>query len=121
MSSSCHSTHLQDRDWERDGMVPKGPAWVSSESGRETHASSPAPAYLVAVEGGAEGGLNLCPGLALLPSCPAIWRKGRGSAPTGRGLLRGPTAAGVAPRSQTLCVRAGSKLEKDRVGCGGGS
>lgn len=85
-------------------MGPKGALGCPPTVGRR-----PLPlgtATLAGVERGAEAGLrprHPC------PSYPGVWRKGRNSMDAGRG-LQGARGCRSAPRSQTLCRRAGSKL-----------
>lgn len=79
------------------------------------------PCHLVDVEEGAWRA-SLPPVWALLSlPLPSRQLEEGETVPVLGGAPKGPAAAGLAPRNQMLCTRAGSKLGRDRVGCGRGS
>lgn len=107
-----------------------GKRWVGGPTGTRLGGPnvSPAPAAL-AGEGGRGGAghsrlhLHLRPGFPIpAPPSRVIGRKERDGAHAGMGSPKEPRSCrGLAPRNQMLCARAGSKLGRDRAGCGEGS
>lgn len=101
------------------GGASGGPPGSPPKVDGKTRASRPC--QLVDVEGGAWRA-SPPPAWARLslPLLPRQLEEGE-TVPALGGAPKGPAAAGLAPRDQMLCTRAGSKLGRDGVGCGRGS
>lgn len=106
---------------EMGGRGPRGPAWAV-----QTWAQllPPSHGWGEGEERG-HGRLHLHSVLASpsLPLLPGLSGGRKGTVPMlGWGSPKDPRSCrGLAPRNQMLCARAGSKLGRDRAGCGEGS